>query len=258
MVNIPLFEGDRGFIPSFILMGPGIINQGTPDASIEVPSGAGVMVIEPTTLEPEFEGFTPMSQYMIVDVNMSAPETGTYYIAIYDETVGGRYALVTGYVEAYTIGLWLAVPLDVMILLQWSGQNLFFILLPTFIPLILGLIFLVSRHREMFARDKTHTLVGTIGGLLFLGSSLSFAIQMVYALTRAPTNWTVIPSLIFIALPLILGVLTLRIVNAENWDKRNNLIKLALLSLIAPFVWAGLYIGPILVMVSGLIPFVRK
>jgi hypothetical protein len=56
MLNLPLPEGDRGFNPSFIFMGPGLTDQGTPPVSIEIPSGAGVMVIEPTTLEPEFEG----------------------------------------------------------------------------------------------------------------------------------------------------------------------------------------------------------
>jgi len=259
MLNIPIFEGERGFTPTFILMGPGIPDQGTPDASIEIPSGAGVMVIEPSTLEPEYEGFTPLSQYMLVDLNMSAPETGTYYIAVYHDSLGGRYALVTGYVEAYTIVGWITVPLDVMILLQWTGQNLFFILLPTFIPLLFGLIFLFSRHRSVFTKNRILGLLGTLGGLMFLGSALSFSTQMIYALTQAPANWTIIPSLIFILLPLLLGILTLRIVHNENyWEKRNNLFILVLLGLVAPFVWAGLYIGPILVMSSGLIPLFKK
>ncbi len=259
MLNVPIPEGVRGFTPTFILMGPGITNIGAPDPSIEIPSGAGVMVIEPSSLEPEYEGFTPLSQYLIVALNMSASETGTYYIAIYDDTSGGRYALVSGYVEAYDLVSWITVPLDVLILLQWTGQNLFFILLPTFVPLFLGLIFLFFRHRTVFTRDRLPGFFGTLGGLMFVGSALSFCAQMVYALSQAPANWTVIPSLIFISLPLVLGIITLRIVHNESYgSKRTNLLALILLSLIAPFVWAGLYIGPILVIASGLIPLFKK
>ncbi|TFG32388.1 hypothetical protein EU528_03515 [Candidatus Thorarchaeota archaeon] len=259
MVNVPLPEGDRGFLPTFILMGPGISNQGTPDASIEIPSGAEVMVIESSTLEPEFEGFTPLSQYKTVDLNMSAPETGTYYIAIYDGTIGGRYALVTGYVEAYSITGWIAVPLDAMIILQWSGQNLFLILLPMFIPLILGLFFLVWRHRSVFNLQQLPSILGTMGGLMFLGSSLSFFTQMVLALLYAPYNWTIIATIIFITIPLLLGVVTLMITHKENWiQKKSRLLSLIIIGIIAPFVWAGLFIGPIFVIVAGIIPMIRN
>ena len=236
-------------------MGPGITYQGTPPVLIEIPSGSGVMVIDPSALEPEYEGFTPMSQYMTVDLNMSAPETGTYFIAIYDGTTGGRYALVTGYVEAYTLVGWLTVPLDVLTLLQWSGQDLILILLPTFIPLIIGLVFLFVKPRGVFAKNKLPSLLGTLGGFMFLGSSLSFFSQMAYALIQAPANWTVWASVIFATLPLILGITVIRIVHRENWGQsRRNIVTLVTISLIAPFVWAGLYLGPTLVILAGLLP----
>lgn len=259
MLNVPIPEGNRGFNPMFILMGPGIINQGTPPASVEIPSGVGVTVIEPSALEPEYEGFTPMSQYMTINLNMSAPETGTYYVAIFDGTTGGRYALVTGYAEAYTLVGWLVVPLDVLTLLQWSGQNLIIILLPTFIPLFLGLTFLFVKHRSVFTKNKLPSLLGTLGGFMFLGSSLSFFSQMGYALTQAPANWTVLASVIFATLPLILGIVVIRIVHRENWiQKRANILTLVIISLIAPFVWAGLYIGPTMVIIAGLLPLVMN
>ena len=258
MLNVPIPEGIRGFNPTFVLMGPGITDVGSPSVSLETPSGAGVMVIEPAALEPEYEGFTPMSQYMTIDLNMSAPETGSYYIAVYEESMGGRYALVTGYVEAYTVLEWISVPLMVITLLQWSGQNIVFILLPLFVPLLLGLIFLIYRQRSLFSSKRLPKLLGILGGLMFLGSSFSFFSQMLYALTQAPANWTIIASLIFASLPLILSIVTLRIVQQEGWEqKRGKLLSLIILSLIAPFVWAGLYIGPVLVILSGLLPLVR-
>jgi hypothetical protein len=92
-----------------------------------------------------------------------------------------------------------------------------------------------------------------MGGLLFLGSSFSFFSQMMLALLAAPYNWTVIVSILFIAAPLILGVAVLRIVHKEGWEsQRSKKIALIVLGIIAPFVWAGLYLGPILVIVAGL------
>ena len=259
MLNLPLEEGDRGFNPIFIFMGPGVTDIGSPPVTIEVPPGAGVMVIEPSTLEPEFEGFTPISQYMTVDLNMSAPETGTYYIAVYDETGGGRYALVSGYVEAYTLIGWIMVPLDVFIILQWTGQNLLFIIMPYFVPLVLGVIFLLWKHRSAFSKERLASLLGTLGGLMFLGSSLAFGSQTIYALTRAPPNWTVWMSVIFTVVPLLLGLLAMMIVHKENWYQHKiKLLSLMVIGIIAPFVWAGLFIGPILVIIAGLLPFFKK
>ncbi|MGD9396529.1 MAG: hypothetical protein PVJ05_08890 [Candidatus Thorarchaeota archaeon] len=253
MLNVPIPEGNRGFTPNFVLMGPGVTNQGTPPASLEIPGGAGVTVIESSPLEAEYEGFTPLSQYTTVDLNMSAPATGTYYIAIYEETNSGRYALVTGYIEAYSVLQWIMVPSMAITIIMWSGQSLLFILLLMLLPLILGLAFIAVRHRTAFRKERALTLVGTMGGLLFLGSSFSFFSQMMLALLAAPYNWTVIVSILFIAAPLILGVAVLRIVHKEGWEsQRSKKIALIVLGIIAPFVWAGLYLGPILVIVAGL------
>jgi len=154
MLNVPIPEGDQGFTPNLVLMGPGVTNQGTPPAFLETPPGAGIMVLEAAPLEPEYEGFTPLSQYKTVDLNMSAPSTGIYYIAVYDETTSGRYAFVTGYVEAYSILEWIMVPSAALTIIMWSGQNLLFILLPMLLPLILGLVFLGVRHRSLFKKEK--------------------------------------------------------------------------------------------------------
>ncbi len=259
MLNVPIPEGDQGFSPGLVLMGPGVADQGTHPTGIEIPVGAGIMVIEASALEAEYEGFTPLSQYTTVDLNMSAPSTGTYYIAVYEETTSGRYAFVTGYVEAYTVLEWVLVPSMAITILMWSGQNLLFILLPMLLPLILGLIFLVVRHRSSFNKERALSLIGTIGGLFFLGSSLSFFTQMVFGLLKAPYNWTVIVSLLFATIPLILGLAVIQLVHGEDWmNQRGKKIALIVLGIIAPFVWAGLYVGPILVIVAGLVPMLRQ
>ena len=252
LLNIPISEGDRGFHPTLVLMGPGVTDQGTPPGFLEIPGGAGVMVIESAGLELEFEGFTPLAQYEVVDLNMTAPSTGTYYVAVYDETTSGRYAFVTGYVEAYSLLDWITVPSAAMTILMWSGQSMLVLLLINLIPLILGLLFIALRHRSSFSRENALTLLGTVGGLMFLGSSFSFLIQTVYALLQAPYNWTVIMSVVFIAAPLLLGVAVIQIVHSDDWkSSMKSKIYLILLGIIAPFVWTGLYLGPILVVLTG-------
>ena len=49
------------------------------------------------------------------------------------------------------------------------------------------------------------------------------------------------------------------IVHKENWGQsRIKLLSLVIIGLIAPFVWAGLFIGPILIIVTGIVPLVAK
>jgi hypothetical protein len=258
MLNVPIPEGDRGFSPNMVLMGPGVSDQGTPPGFLEIPGGVGVMVLEADTLEAEYEGFTPLSQYTTVDLNMSAPTTGTYYIAVYEDGAGGRYALVTGYVEAYSVFEWIIVPSMAMTIIMWSGQNIWFILLPMLLPLMVGMIYLAGLNRDLFTKVKLASLVGIMGGLLFLGSSMSFFLQMTLALLQAPYNWTVILSIVFATIPLILGVAVLRTVSREDWmNQRTKKIVMIAVGLVALFTWTGLYMGPLLVIVAGLIPSTR-
>jgi hypothetical protein len=252
MLNVPIPEVDRGVSPSLVLMGPGVTNQGSAPGFLEIPVGAGVMVFEPSP-SLEFEGFTPLAQYEVVDLNMTAPSTGTYYVAVYDETTGGRYAFVTGYVEAYSLFEWITVPSAAMTILMWSGQSLLVLLLFNLIPLLMGLLYMALRNRSAFYLENLLTLFGTVGGLLFLGSSLSFMTQTIYALLQAPYNWTAIMSVLFILAPLLLGVGVLKIVLSDDWKNyTKNKVSLLALGLVAPFVWTGLYLGPILVVLTGL------
>jgi len=252
MLNVPIPEVDRGVLPTLVLMGPGVTNQGTPPGFLEIPVGAGTMVIDPIP-HLEFEGFTPMAQYEVVDLNMTAPSDGTYYIAVFDETTGGRYALVTGYVEAYSLLEWITVPSAAMTLLVWSGQSLLVLLLINLMPVIIGLFFLVLKKRSALTREKLLTLLGTAGGLLFLGSALSFLTQTIIALLQAPYNWTAIMSVMFIVAPLLLGVGVLKTVQSDDWKNlMKNKVTLIALGLVAPFVWTGLYLGPVLVVLTGI------
>jgi hypothetical protein len=249
LVEIPLAEGDAGFQPGMILMGPGIV--GVAPSGLESPGGVGVMVLESTELIAEYEGFTPLSQYKSVDLNMTAPETGTYYVAVFAESTGGRYALATGYVEAYSLIEWLTVPFMVIELLEWSGQYLSFILLLMLFPVLIGmpLIFYLEKGKEK--NRSTLVWVGNLASLMILGSGVSTLIQMIIALAGAPSNWTAILTLIIAGIQLLLGFIAFRTINrSDSLHTRSGLI-LIILGAISPVAWAGLILGPILLLIIG-------
>ena len=99
-------------------------------------------------------------------------------------------------------------------------------------------------------------MIGVVGALLFFGSGITIFYQIALAALFA-FDFQVIISILFGFLPILLGVFTIRIVLTENWQKtRSKQIRLLLLGIIAPFLWAGLLIGPALVLISAILTFV--
>src|SRR5665647_884840 len=92
-----------GFLPSFVLMGPGLTSNGTVPANVAVPPGASNIVMQGQQPdEATYEGFGPGSFYDLGSVEVRAPATGTYYVAVYDAANGGAYGLAIGERETYT------------------------------------------------------------------------------------------------------------------------------------------------------------
>ncbi|MGZ8932959.1 MAG: hypothetical protein ACXW06_06750, partial [Halobacteriota archaeon] len=92
-----------GFLPSFVLMGPGLTSNGTVPANVAVPPGASSIVMQgQQPNEATYEGFGPGSFYNLGSVEVKAPATGTYYVAVYDAANGGAYGLAIGERETYT------------------------------------------------------------------------------------------------------------------------------------------------------------
>jgi hypothetical protein len=255
---IPVIEDPEEFQPSIALMGPGITNSSSIPDYLEIPESSGVMIIESETATREYEGFTPTSFYNLIDIDMQAPATGQYYLAVYEPDHGGLFSITLGYVESFELDEWLLVPFSVMIIHQWNGQGIVSNLTPMIATLIIGLAVLVTRRDEYKELESGVSWMGSIGGLLFLGSGVTIFYQIVLAALFA-INAQIIVSVIFALLPTILGILTLRVVLSENWQKtRSDQIRLLLLGIIAPFLWAGLLIGPGLVILTAAISLVAS
>lgn len=256
LLSIPVTADPAEFTPSIALMGPGITNSSSIPGYLEIPESSGVMIIESESATPAYEGFTPTSFYALIDIDMQAPSTGEYYFAVYDPDSGGSFSVALGYVESFTLTEWLFVPLNVMTIHQWNGQSILSILVPMIATFVLGMILLLNRRNDLKELESGVSWIGAVGALLFFGSGITIFYQIALAALFA-IDLQVIISILFGILPILLGVFTIRIVLTENWQKtRSKQIRLLLLGIIAPFLWAGLLIGPVLVILSAILAFV--
>ncbi len=253
-VLIPIDEKDV-FLPGLIVMGPGVPDQGTPPPSyVQVPNGTHVMVIQgKQPQKPSYEPFTPASSYMVIDVEMNVTQKGTYYLAVFDSSSGGKYSLAIGYKEEFTVGEWLLIPFNLISIHLWEGQNIILLLAPLYLTIILGLALIIWKRPQTF--HHLPAWAGIPAGLLNLGSGLVTLTQMVYALSLAP-DMIALVTLIFAVVPLLLGYVILRtfLKNPEKITKtqRGVLVICGALGLV---VWAGFIVGPVLAIVAAFLPF---
>jgi hypothetical protein len=258
ILNIPVPDGIRGFRPRLALMGNSLSNLSTAPEYLEIPSGAGVMILEPTTGHPEYEGFTPTSFYELYDLDMIAPSTGRYYLAYYEPTMTGNFAVAIGYQEIFTFTEWITVPFTVIITHLWNYQIPATLIAPVLFTLLLGYILLFWRYSILRTRYQLLTWLGITAGLLFVASGIFIFFQMVVALLQVPLNAQIGITFVFGTIPIVVGLLTIRSCLSIDWAKNTRqLLLLILLSIIALFLWAGWIIGTILLLITAIIPFAQ-
>ncbi|MHA2378206.1 MAG: hypothetical protein ACXADS_02945 [Candidatus Thorarchaeota archaeon] len=251
---IPINHDPSEFRPVMALMGPGLTNEGVAPSYLETPESGGVVIVESGTPNPEYEGFTPTSFLAMAAVDITAPEAGAYYLAVYEPSSGGRFAVAVGYIESFGLDEWLLVPFSVMIIHQWNGQSLLVILSPLVGTMIAGLAYLLMKREDLRGRSSLSSWLAITGGLTFVASGITILVQMVVAVSTVPANPQVVVTVAFAMIPLLLGAATLRIALREDWQLESSApMKLLVFGAIAPFAWAGLLVGPGLVIISGLI-----
>ena len=247
----------KGFMPGFVLMGPGLNNRGNIPDYIEKPALANAVVmpgVQPR--EATYEPFAPSSFYQLAELNIPAPESGAYYIAVFEPLQGGHYSLAIGQSEAFSLIEWILIPVSLISIYQWEGQSLIMILLPVVVIPALCLIFLWKRNW------KAKTLfewTGIMAGFLFIGTGFSVIFQMVLALSRTSLAQEVAITVILAFFPILLGIVVIRIImqNRERIDVRKR-VYLAMLGIFALFVWAGFLVGPVLAMLASVMPARKK
>ncbi len=130
---------DSSFDPHLAVIGPDISLGDIVPVFIEVPNGAGVTIMESSRSDrPEYEPFTPSSNYYLVDFEKEIQTSGTYYLVISQYTSAGRYGMAVGYKEEFTILEWLKIPVDVIEIHRLEEKPLFLIFAPLIVTVIVG------------------------------------------------------------------------------------------------------------------------
>jgi hypothetical protein len=252
--RLQFFSPDQDFFPSVAIMGPGIEVNDTLPSFVEVPDDANVLFLNGERQDQAgYEPFTPASYYYFVDFDWDVTVHGDYIIAVFHADQEGKYGMAIGYLEEFTLEEWLTVPIDTIGIHEWGGQNVALILAPMLVSLVVGSLLLVwpPGSGRLTHRSEIWRLLASFAGLLFIGSGFMLATQMAIALSKSGFD----ASSIVVFVPLILGYFLLRrTLNMDDELTQKNRVILVVLGLLGLFLWAGIIVGPILAMISALLP----
>lgn len=247
---------EKGFEPGMALMGPGIASTGLLPPYLDVPKGYGTIAVKSNRSEQAvYEPFGPSSYYQLADLDMNAPESGRYYVAVYssgnssnrNSSTSGHYSLAVGYREEFTFAERITTPLMLISAYQWEGQSLTTILMPMVIAALLGL-FVIWRS-DIRTPFKTAAI---LAGFLFLGTGATVLSQMAFSLIRAPAGSEAAITVLLAIIPVVLGIVTLRLSQGEAGILQR--IIMAVIGTIALLAGSGLIAGPLLAIAASVLP----
>jgi hypothetical protein len=252
--------GPGSMVPDIVIIGPGIEAAGTVPSFVEVPAGSGAMVIPGTTPgKPSYEPFSPQPIYEAGRFNVTVPNDGDYYIAVYGPT-GGKYSLAPGFLEEFTASEWLLIPFSVIAIHLWEGQSPFVVFAPLIVVVIGGLALLLMYRKELGLQHDPIRWTILLSGLLYLGGAAMTALQIVHAVQVTGYGNEVLVTIMFIAGPVILGIFAIM----EGMQKPRpdsfvkSGIKMIIIGILGLLLWAGLIIGPVLAIISGVLILMKR
>ena len=104
-IVIPKLERLENYKPSLALIGESIPSNGLPDNDFALPAG-GIMIFNYDEDIPSKEFYEPFGQasyWERQEINLEIPETGTYYLMVYDiQGLDGKYSLAIGKIEDFS------------------------------------------------------------------------------------------------------------------------------------------------------------
>jgi hypothetical protein len=256
-LKISVFTPEEdNFGPGIVVMGMNFPNEtGVPDF-VEIPEGYGAIVVPGERPEhAEYEPFTPSSSYRTAEFDETVNQSGVYYFAIFEPENHGKFGVAIGYIESFSVKEWLLIPFDVINIHLWEGQNIGIILAPLIIIFITGKIFLFYRRLKLNkSPQKLHEWLAGIAGLLYIGTGFMILLQMAIALSKA-SSASVVVTLIFAGIPIILGYFILQFaIKGETKLTISKRIKLLIFGALGLVFWAGLIVGPIVVIITSFLP----
>lgn len=258
---IPAGEESQTFVPDLILIGPGLVDEGEVPETVEIPEGYGAKVFSGKMPESAtYEGFTPSAFYSLVRADLDAPESGTYYATVSSIEESGNYGVILGYREKFSLMEWLFIPLNQIRIYRWEGQSLPFIFFPLGITLAAGIL-AISLKKEAAARFNPAHWAGAFAGLFFLGTGLSYILQMMVSLSRSSYSPEVIITIFLVLASIVLGTIALVLsMKNEGYGVKSTRKRLYffVLGLAGLLLWAGWLMGSILSFEAAVLPWKRK
>lgn len=240
---------EHDFLPDLVLMGPGIESQGELAVPVEVPEGAGVMILEGS--QPErvtYEPFGPSSFRSLGSIDMEAPSSGTYRVAVYDPERGGHYGFTVGYIETFSVQERITTPIRLISVYRWGGESLALIFAPVAAVLLMGILLIRKKARDLDASGR----LGSLAGLLFFATGSSILFQMALSLARAPEFSEAWITVALASVSILLGTGALAI-SLGSGPKVKGRIGLLFVGMIGIVVGAGFLAGPLMAIAAGLI-----
>ncbi|MCJ7443862.1 MAG: hypothetical protein MUO26_04925 [Methanotrichaceae archaeon] len=238
---------EKDFTPKMALMGTGIKSMGNLSPVVAVPNNYGVQVIK--TVHPDeafYEPFGQGSYYQVAELDIAAPSSGKYYVAIFNENRSGHYSLAVGYREEVSMLEMVLLPLRLLFVYQWSGQSLAFVLMPIILAILIGII-LIWRS----VKRTPFMVAGTMAGMLFLGSSAMVLVQTLFQSTRVTLGQDAIISVGLAVISAIFGVITLRLAHGEAGLLQR--VALAVIGTLALIAGSGFLVGPVLALAASVL-----
>ena len=276
-LTIPVEQGNQGFIPNLILIGPALEDEGKVPEMLEMPEGYGAKVLSYSLPEsPVYEGFTPSAFYSLAQLDIKAPESGIYYIAVgaIQEKRGiqekgvqergilkeGNYGIIIGYRETFTLKEWISIPLSQIKIYRWEGQSLLLIFTPLALTLAAG-IRAIFFKRKIVDRFNPARISGVLAGLFFLGTGVTYIFQMLISLSKSSYSLGIFVTLILILASIVLGVAAIALgLKDENYGTGSIRKRLyfSILGIAGLLFWAGWFIGPFLAFEAAILPWKQK
>ncbi len=244
-------------VPDLIIMGPGVLVSGTPPSpSLQVPPGSGVLVIPGRMPEQAmYEPFSPAALFPVASYTQKAAGSGTFYAAVYTAEGEQDYSFAPGFREEFTASEWLFVPVSVIGIHAWEGQSLAVILAPCIAVVLLGIALLLRQQKRTGTSRSLFSWLAITAGLLYLGGASVTFTQMVRALGITGWDPSAILTLIFISIPVGLGIVALRTGFGSGQPVlAKERVLLAVIGMLGLLFWAGLIIGPVIAFVAAIVP----
>ena len=183
---------------------------------------------------------------------MEAPSFGTYRVAVYDPEEGGNYGVTVGYIETFSVQERITTPIRLISVYRWSGESLALIFTPVAVVLLMGILLIRKKARDLDVSGR----LGSLAGLLFFATGGSILFQMTLSLARAPEFSEAPITLLLASVPILLGSVALAI-SLGGGLKAKGRICLFLVGMIGLFVGAGFLAGPLMAIVACIIPSKR-